>query len=204
MVAGADMSSRSNTTQHSRPAARCRTVCRLFLWNSRLSVDPPRPVRRYLSECVGFSVELTSVRDGQCCLMMFTIVWRNPSCSVCQWYTEVRPGSVIPTCTGLTSRSESSTNSDWQYTSVRNTAVPSTWWTTVHSRLSLMLPVVNICVLSVVSSIHATSLSQHVWSSDILCCQSDDPGTHYPVGSVAEWVERWSWPANFHYPEPDC
>jgi len=24
------------------------------------------------------------------------------------------------------------------------------------------------------------------------------------VGGVAEWVERWSRPANFSYPTPDC
>ena len=53
--------------------------------------------------------------------------------------------NCIPTCTGLTFRSESSTNSDWQWTGVCNTTVPSTRWTDAQS--SLMLPVVDTCVL---------------------------------------------------------
>ena len=28
--------------------------------------------------------------------------------------------------------------------------------------------------------------------------------TQHVVGGVAEWLERWSRPANFRYPVPDC
>ena len=101
----------------------------------------------------------------------------------------------ITICTDLKSRSESSTNSNWQCTGVCNTRVSSSWWTDAY--WSLVSPVDDTCVLLVVSSCSCrVTVSAHLVVGPSLLplwC----PGTHFlttsgirheaPPVSVLRW-----------------
>jgi len=44
----------------------------------------------------------------------------------------------------------------------------------------------------------------HRWQLTDRTFTIEQLGTEADVGGVAYWLERWSWPANFPCPAPDC
>ena len=76
---------------------------------------------------------------------------------------------------------------------------------TVMSHVSYALPAWYGRLLQAdIGRMNALFHRAHRWQLTDRTFTIEQLGTEADVGGVAYWLERWSWPANFPCPAPDC